>query len=64
MKFIIVEVFIYLFICLFIFDYRALFVCVKYRTCLTMSGQPTALPFVDQFSVSCFVYLKENYIRK
>ena len=27
----------YLFICLFIIDYKALFVCVKDRTCLTIA---------------------------
>ena len=36
MQFIAVEVFI----CLFIFDYKALFVCVKDRTCLRI-----AIPF-------------------
>ena len=53
MQFITVEVFINL--CFIMFDDRALFVCVTDGTCLRI-----AIPYVDQFLVSCFAYLIES----
>ena len=48
----------YLFIC--VFDYKALFVCVKDRTCLRMAISAYYFRFLNQFLVSCFVYLSKT----
>ena len=53
-----------LFISLFIFNYRALFVCVKDRICLRIAIPATASTFLDQLWVSCFVYLLDLNNRK
>ena len=44
MQLIAVEVFIYL-----LFDYKALFICVKDKTCLRMLNQSIGSAFLGQF---------------
>ena len=50
----------YLFICLLIFDYKALFVCVKDRTCLRIAVPAYCFNIFGSILVSCFVYLLKS----
>ena len=54
----------YLFICLFTFDYKALFVWVKDRTCIKIAISAfAASTFLNQFLVLfCYVYLLKSLL--